>query len=195
MKRWAVTGPTGAGKSLLTSLFAERGAYVIDADRVGHEILARDEIITRIDEQFGSGCLTAGKIDRGALGRVVFGDPEAMAHLNAIMHPPLAAELAARFAAVAATGAVRLAVLEAAVYFLLPLPGPMDLTIAVLAPAAVRRARLRTGHGLSEAEADRRIAAQDYLDPLWARADVIVANAADVAQLRRTADDLLSCHL
>ena len=71
----------------------------------------------------------------------------------------------------------------------------MDLTIAVLAPAAVRRARLMTGHGLSEAEADRQIAAQDYLEPLWARADVIVENADGVAQLRRTADDLLHRHL
>ena len=195
MKRWAVTGPTGAGKSLLTSLFAEHGAQVIDADRVGHEILAHDEIVARIGAQFGSGCLTGGEVDRRALGRVVFGDPEAMAQLNAIMHPPLAAELTARFAAIAATGAVRLAVLEAAVYFLLPLPGPMDLTIAVLAPVAVRRARLMTGHGLSAAEADRRITAQDYLEPLWAGADEIVENTDGIAQLRRTADDLLRRHL
>jgi len=195
MKCWAVTGPTGAGKSLLTSLFAERGAQVIDADRVGHEILARDEIITGICEHFGSNCIVSGRVDRPALGRLVFGAPEAMTRLNAIMHPPLAAELAAQLAAVAAAGVVRLAVLEAAVYFLLPLPGPMDLTIVVLAPVAVRRARLMTGHGLSEAEADRRIAAQDYLEPLWARADEIVENTDGIAQLRRTADDLLNRHL
>ena len=195
MKCWAVTGPTGAGKSLLTSLFAERGAQVIDADRVGHEILARDDIIAGIGEQFGSDCIVGGQVDRAALGRLVFGAPEAMARLNAIMHPPLAAELAAQLAAVAAAGVVRLAVLEAAVYFLLPLPGPMDLTIAVLAPIAVRRARLMTGHGLSAAEADRRITAQDYLEPLWARADEIVENTDGIAQLRRTADDLLRRHL
>jgi dephospho-CoA kinase len=192
MKRWAVTGPTGAGKSLMTAFLAERGASVVDADRVGHEILARADVVRSIGATFGEETIAAGEVDRVALGRLVFDDPHELARLNALIHPLLAAALRSRLDALAAEGATSLAVLEAAVYFLLPALGPMDLTVAVVAPAPVRRARLVAGHGLSEAEADRRIAAQDYLEPLWTRADVIIVNDDGRERLRETAEDLLT---
>jgi dephospho-CoA kinase len=195
MKRWVVTGPTGAGKSLLTELLAERGASVIDADQVGHEILARADIARSVGETFGPEVLTCGAVDRTALGRLVFGDPRQLARLNGLVHPPLASELRARLDDLAADGTAALAVLEAAVYFLLPPLGPIDLTVAIVAPVTVRRERLMAGRGLSAAEADRRIAAQAYLEPFWARADVVIANEDDRDRLLEKAEELWQSYL
>ena len=71
MIRWVVTGPTGAGKSHLTSRLAGRGAAVVDGDVLGHEILARPRVAAAIAEVFGPGYVVRGAVDRPALGRLV----------------------------------------------------------------------------------------------------------------------------
>jgi dephospho-CoA kinase len=192
--RWAVTGPTGAGKSVVTGLLAERGAEVVDADAVGHVVLARPEIRDAIAAAFGPRFVRDGRVDRPALGRHVFADPGQLARLNAITHPPLAAEARRRLDVIVAAGRARLAVLEAAVYFLLPAPGPIDLTVAVTAPADLRLERL-IASGLAPQAARTRIAAQEPLAATFARADVELANTGERDELAAAVDRLLDAHL
>jgi len=186
---WTVTGPTGAGKSRLCQLLVARGAELVEADPVGHELLARPAIQERLQAVFGAGIRAAdGSIDRRALGARVFGDPQARQALDRIMHPPLAAVLGARVC-VARARRPDLVILEAAVYFLLPGPPPMNMTVAVTAPPDVRQARL-VGKGLAPDAAASRIAAQAHLEPTWRLADRIIVNDGLPTTLADEAADL-----
>ena len=101
MLRIGLTGGIGSGKSTVSRLLAERGAVVVDADAIAREVVEPGTPgLAAVVAAFGDGVLTAdGALDRPALGALVFGDPEALARLNAIVHPLVrerAAELAAR---------------------------------------------------------------------------------------------------
>jgi dephospho-CoA kinase len=87
--RIGITGPIGCGKSTVAGWLGEMGAFVIDADRVAREVTpAGSPELAAIVESFGPGVLLPdGALDRAALGRVVFGDPGALARLEAIVHP------------------------------------------------------------------------------------------------------------
>jgi dephospho-CoA kinase len=188
---WAVCGPTGAGKSSFCRDLAARGAVLIEADRVGHELLLRPAIRTRLLDAFGPGIDDgAGGIDRRSLGALVFRDPAARLVLDRTLHPTLAAVLTARLAAARLQGPP-LVILEAAVYFLLPGPPPVDMTVAVTAPAPVRLARL-VAKGLTPDAAGNRIAAQAHLDATWRFADRTIDNEGSPAILAGLAATLWS---
>src|SRR5215510_14106453 len=85
-----LTGNIACGKSTVLELLHERGAYVLDADRVTHELQAPGQpVYHAIVAEFGSGILSApgGPIDRRALGAIVFADPAALQRLEQIVHP------------------------------------------------------------------------------------------------------------
>src|SRR5512145_1043887 len=112
-----LTGGIGAGKSTVAAILAELGARVIDADRIGHEVYRPgSEGFRRVVGAFGPGIVAAdGTIDRRALGAIVFGDPAALARLNALVHPLIAEELSRRIAEARAGGDAGPIVIEAAV--------------------------------------------------------------------------------
>lgn len=189
MKRWAVTGPTGAGKSAVTALLAARGAVVLDGDALGHVVLRRPEVVAAVAERFGPACVAAGVVDRGALGNLVFADAGALAALDAITHGPLCVLMEQELAALAVAGPA-LAVLEAAVYFRLPAPPVMDLVVAVLADPTTRARRLATRTGLTPAAALARVRALSHLDPDWNRADLTIHNDGEPEALAAAVDRL-----
>jgi dephospho-CoA kinase len=192
MIRWVVTGPAGAGKSALCGLFADRGAAVLDGDRLGHDILAREDVVANITNEFGSRVVTDGTVDRAALGALVFPDPVALGKLNGITHGPLAALMGQRLDELEKEGLHRLAVIEAAVYFLLPPVPGIDLVITVTASPSTRLARMADSGSLSPAQARSRIEAQRSMEGGWANADVIVGNDGPVSELKNIAEDLWS---
>ena len=89
MRVIGLTGGIGSGKSTAAKLLAELGAEVIDADKVGHEVLETDNLIQgQVVAAFGQSILNAdGSIDRRKLGKMVFKDHATLSHLNRIMHP------------------------------------------------------------------------------------------------------------
>ena len=192
MRRWIVTGPAGAGKSALCGIFHDRGAAIVDGDRLGHEILAREDIVFAIGAEFGSGVVPGGSVDRMALGALVFADPVALERLNRITHGPLATLAQRQLDKLEKEGSHPLAVFEAAVYFLLPpMPG-IDLVIAVTSCETVRFTRLTEMAGLEPRQARFRIEAQHYLEDGWAGADVVLANDGPFFELEAAAEALWS---
>lgn len=90
-----LTGGIGSGKSYAADLFSQSGVPIIDADEIAHMITAPNgSAIPELVAHFGSAYLTAeGGIDRAKLRQKVFQDPKALAHLNAITHPLIRAQL------------------------------------------------------------------------------------------------------
>src|SRR6185369_1620066 len=85
-----LTGNIACGKSTVLDLLRDRGAQVLDADRVTHELQAPGQpVYHAIVAEFGAGILSApaGPIDRRALGAIVFADPAALRRLEQIVHP------------------------------------------------------------------------------------------------------------
>src|SRR5438093_9758760 len=95
MAYFGLTGGIASGKSTAARVFAELGAKIIDADRLGHEVIGwRGEAYEELLREFGAATLDAshsGEIDRDRLGRIVFRDPEKLRRLNAIVHPAIIA--------------------------------------------------------------------------------------------------------
>jgi len=84
----AVTGPFASGKSTFVGMLGDRGAHTASADEIVHDLLRWNEVaIEEISERFGEGVLGEEGIDRKALGRIVFADPEKLTELEGILHP------------------------------------------------------------------------------------------------------------
>lgn len=179
-----LTGGIGSGKSTVATMLAELGAQVIDADRIGHEAYRPgSDGFARVVEAFGPGVVAAdGAIDRNALGAVVFADPDARARLNAIVHPLIAAEIAARVAA-AGPSAVPL-VIEAAIMLEAGWRGLVDRVWVVSVGRETAIARTTVARGLSRAEVERRLGAQMPDAERRRLGNVVIENDGTFAELR-----------
>ena len=88
MKLIGLTGGAGSGKSTVAAMFRELGAAIVDADQAAHAVYAPGTPgFDAVVREFGSQFVRDGAIDRPKLGDHVFNDPEALARLNAIVHP------------------------------------------------------------------------------------------------------------
>ena len=172
----ALTGGIASGKSTIAARLAERGAVVIDADALVRETQrAGSPVLAAIVGEFGERVLRSdGELDRAALGAIVFEDPEALARLNAIVHPAVRAESARRFSEVFASDPGAVVVYDVPLLVEARVDDPWDLVVVAHAPAAVRSRRLVELRGMSETEAQARIAAQASDDRRLAIADVVI---------------------
>lgn len=182
-----LTGNIATGKSTVARLLAGLGADVIDADRVAHEVMTPGEpAYSAVVAAFGSQIApNGGAIDRRRLGEIVFDDPQALARLEALVHPAVGqriAELVARSTAdVVVMEAIKL--LEAGLSRRL-----CDTIWVVTAPRAVQISRLMETRSLSYDEAVARIDAQPPQEAKVAQADVVIANEGDLDALRRAVE-------
>lgn len=187
MKTIGLTGGIGSGKSAVSAMLGELGAWVIDADKVGHDIYRPDmEAWRQVVAAFGAEILAADRsIDRKKLGGIVFGSDEALARLNAIVHPLMFDEIGRRIAAKRAAGFRRPIVVEAAVLIeanWLPLT---DVVWVVETPRAAVVARVAAQRGLPARDIEARIASQLSDAERRRHADLVIHNAGSLEALRR----------
>jgi len=184
-----LTGGIGAGKTAVARRLAELGAVVIDSDALAREVVAagtpgRDEVVA----VFGDAVLGPdGELDRAALGRIVFADPDARRRLEAIVHPRVRAR-AAEIAASAPPDAV--VVNDVPLLVEANLAAHYDMVVVVLADERTRVLRLVRERGLAEADARARIAAQATDEQRRAVADVVIVNDGTVEELRARVDEV-----
>lgn len=180
----ALTGGIGAGKSAVADLLRLRGAFVVDADELAREVVARGEPgHDQVVRVFGREVLTpGGEIDRGKLASVVFADEPARQRLEAIVHPLVEAAARERFAA-APPGAVCV--------YELPLLAesprdrdPWSAVVVVDADDEIRLDRL-VGRGMAEDDARRRMASQVSREQRLALADYVIDNNGTPEALAR----------
>ena len=112
-----LTGGLACGKSFVGETLGQLGCHVLQADRLGHEVLLPGgEAYAQVVHEFGPGVLgEAGTIDRRALAAQVFGKPERLALLNSFVHPPVLRREEEWLARVAAEDPRGIAVVEAAI--------------------------------------------------------------------------------
>lgn len=150
-----ITGPTGSGKTTLLQTIQEAGGLILDCDAIYHDLLRTDTtLLADIAARF-PGTVAAGKLDRKALGAIVFADETALQDLNTITHSAVKNEVLRRL-----SDAPALAAIDAIGLFEGGLTPLCDTTVAVIAPAELRLARLMARDGITEAYARKRITAQ-----------------------------------
>ncbi|WP_439674718.1 dephospho-CoA kinase [Embleya sp. MST-111070] len=177
-----LTGGIGAGKSEVARLLAELGAVVIDSDRIAREVVAPGTPgLAAVVAEFGESVLLPdGSLDRPGLGRIVFGAPERLAALNAIVHPLVGAR-AAELTAAAGEDAVL--VNDVPLLVENDLAGLYDLVVVVDAAPETQLDRLVRLRGMPEADARARMAAQASREQRLAVADVVIDNDGPLAAL------------
>ena len=177
-----LTGNIATGKSLVAQMLAELGAFVIDADRVAHEVMAPDgPAYDAVIEAFGRDVVAPdGTIDRGKLGEIVFRDPKALERLEKAVHPATIAEVTLRI--LQATKPV--VVVEAIKLIEAGMHRAYDALWVVTAPRSLQIERLVNERGLAEEEAALRVDAQPPQEEKAAVADLVIVNDGSVEALR-----------
>jgi dephospho-CoA kinase len=163
-----VTGPYCAGKDTVVSILRDESFTEIDVDRVGHQILEAGEVKEELRKSFGAAIFSGtGAVDRRVLGRRVFDDKGELRKLEAIVHPPMVAEVERTLMRL--EGQV---VINAAVLFRMGLQRFCDAVICVEAPffERLQRARQRDGAGLVQVL--RRMRAQRGICPKFKAIEV-----------------------
>jgi len=154
-----ITGGTGAGKTTALSVLEEFGALIIDCDAVYHELTRTSaKLKSELDTRF-PGVIADGKLDRKALGKIVFTDKSALHDLNEITHRHVGNEVDRLLAQWGENGGT-LAAVDAIALIESGLSSMCDLTVAVTAPSEVRAARIMAREGISREYALMRINAQ-----------------------------------
>lgn len=173
-----LTGNIACGKSTVLARLAELGAEVIDADGVVHALMEPGEPVwAAIRDHFGPGVIAAdGRIDRRALGAIVFADPAELQRLEAMTHPAVRVRVMAHVAEAARRG-VRALAIDAVKLFEGGLAEDCDQIWVVICDPAQQLARLMARNGFGETEARQRLAAQPDQAERVARADVVIDNS------------------
>ena len=181
-----MTGGIGAGKSTVAKTFADRGGYLIDADKIAREVVEPGSVgLRQLVDAFGPEILAEdGSLDRPALAAKAFSDDERRQQLNAITHPLIGARTQTLLEAAPADAIVvqdipLLVENHSAPFF--------HFVVIVGADEELRVHRLTTFRGLDEADARARIAAQATDDQRRAVADAWLDNSGTPEQLAEAA--------
>lgn len=196
-----LAGGIGSGKSTVAGILARLGCLVVDSDARAKAALDRPDVRKQLVAWWGEGILqsapTGGerRVDRAAVAKIVFADPEQRKRLESIVHPIVRQDRAAAAREGAAAGA-RAVIVDAPLLFEAGLDAECNAVIFVDAPREVRLDRVRTNRGWTAEELDRREAAQLPLQIKRKKADYTIVNDGPIpdlqARIAEVLDDLLA---
>lgn len=179
-----LTGQTGAGKSAVRGMFKNLGAEVIDADSVAHDV-ADNELWCLVDIVDHFSCLVLndkGKLNRKALGRIVFADRKKLQTLNKIMFPYIVEAIRKRAEELESAGA-RSIVIDGATLIESGCVKMCDCLISVTAEEETRTKRIIERDGLSKRDAKNRVASQHPEEFYTEASDFIIRNDGTLSDL------------
>ncbi|MDP8298924.1 MAG: dephospho-CoA kinase [Candidatus Tantalella remota] len=175
-----VTGGLAAGKTTVSSLLADKGALLIDADGISHDLLDKDaDVIQKVVSAFGEDILTEGKVDRRKLAGQVFFDREKLEKLCGILHPGIIREIKDRVE----RSESDVVVIDAPLLLEAGLGEYVDEVVVVTATEdiQVRRAKER---GIKEEEARCIISKQMPVSEKVKSADHVIDNGSDIEKIK-----------
>ncbi len=195
MKIIGITGGIGTGKStVLNFLKQEYNAYIVEADRLAHELMLPGEAAYRqITDIFGTAILsTDGTIDRNRLGTIVFGDAEALRKLNAVIHPAVKQHILQDIEARKKEGNVKYYVIEAALLIEDGYKTICDELWYIYTEREERIRRLIAGRGGSREKWEHVIGNQSSDDYYYANCDYVIDNGRGFEYTINIVKELLS---
>jgi dephospho-CoA kinase len=183
-----LTGSLGMGKSRTAQFFAEQGVAVYDADAVVHGLYA-GEVVPVIDRAF-PGAVVDGKVDRAKLAALVLGDDAALARLESIVHPLVAARRE-KFLADARANKAKAVLLDIPLLFETRGERICDAVVVVSAPADMQRRRAFERPGMTEEKFTALLAKQLPDGEKRQRADFVVDTSQSFDHARAQVGDIL----
>ena len=185
-----LTGSIGMGKSTVAAMFADEGVPVFDADAAVHALQGpAGRVVAAIEARFPDTTGPEG-VNRSALAGAVFGDADALAALEAIVHPAVAKE---RAAFLAAHADAPLVVLDVPLLFEAGGWASVDRIAVVSAPPEIQRARVLARPGMTEARFASILAKQLPDAEKRARADFVIPTGGTLGETRRSVRDVIAC--
>src|SRR5262245_63862674 len=193
MLRVALTGGIATGKSHVLQEFRKRGVPCLDADELAHGVTtAGTEATARIAERFGGEVLaSSGAVDRHKLGAIVFADASARRALEEIVHPAVYRAIAAGMRAFELLGRSHIAIADIPLLHETGHASDFDRIIATVCPRHMQVQRLKD-RGLSEAEAEQRLAAQMSADEKALQANYIIQTDDTIESTNAQVDEILT---
>jgi len=184
-----LTGGIGAGKSTVSAMLAERGAAIVDADRIARDLQSPGSpVLAAMADRFGADIVNDdGTLDRGAVAAIVFNDEQALKDLNGIVHPAMQAEIQRQIDEHRDTD--RVVVLDFPLLGENPRKG-LAATIVVDIPVEVAVQRLVEQRGMAEDDARARINSQVSREERLETATHVLDNSGDRDALARQVDEL-----
>jgi dephospho-CoA kinase len=192
MAYFGLTGSVASGKSTAARMFEHLGAKIIDADRIGHELLDRSlSAYQEIVHRFGDDILDSyGKIDRKQLGSLVFPDPRKLEELNAIVHPKIIARVEQLAEEHAAAHPNDVILVDAALIFEVGIGANFRKIIVAWCRPEQQIERLMVKTGISREAAEQRIASQMPAEEKRRRADFLVDCSGSIEETRTQVESL-----
>jgi len=190
MKLVALTGGIGSGKSVVAQLLAARGAVIIDADAIVHDLQrAGAPLLDVLAERFGRDTIirSDGSLDRAALAAIAFHDDQSLADLNGIVHPAVRVEIARRIEAERDGDGV---VVVDTPLLTVTSEHEFAATIVVDVPIEVAVDRLVGLRGMDEEDARARIEKQISREERRATADRVIDNSGDLESLTAQVEEV-----
>jgi len=190
-----LTGSIGSGKSTVADIMKRSGITVLSSDTLARQVVEQDPAVrAALAKEFGEAIVPrSGPIDRAALASALFGPTEEHRRrrqfVERLVHPRVLEQIASALEQLAARGE-QLAVVESALIYRTGIEELFDYIVAVVAPEALRRERLRK-RGMLEQDFIHRQALQDSDDELRERADFIIENEGTLAELEAATHTLI----
>ena len=189
MKRIALTGSIGMGKSTVAAMFAERGVPVFDADATVHSLQGPGGTLVPVIEQRFPGTTRDGAVDRDALAAAVLGKPDELAALEAIVHPAVHHE---RTRFIMDNAEAPLLLFDIPLLFETGGDKAFDTVVVVSAPADVQRERVLARPGMTPQKLEHILARQLPDAEKRARADHVIDTSISLAETERQVDAILA---
>jgi len=182
----ALTGGIATGKSTVASLLGLNGLRIIDADTIAHRIL--DEHSFWVAEQFGDSFVKNGKVDRSALGKIIFADLEAKKELETFLHPKIRAAIEEQSEK---QDRLKYPYLIDIPLFFETSSYPIKNSVVVYTPKALQLERFMKRNGFSQEESLRRIESQMDIEEKKTRATWIIDNSSNLKHLQRECEQFV----
>ncbi|NLJ72910.1 MAG: dephospho-CoA kinase [Syntrophomonadaceae bacterium] len=184
MKIVGLTGGIASGKSTVAGVFAELGAYIIDADKVAHEIVEPNNPAWRdVISFFGEEILNADKtINRERLGEIVFNNADLLDKLNKITHPRIMEKFKDELQAIRENNPNAIVIMEVPLLYETHLERMCDLVVVVWVDRETQKDRLMRRDSISGDSAVKRIDSQMDLDEKAKIADYVIDNRKTIEE-------------
>jgi dephospho-CoA kinase len=187
-----LTGGAGSGKTTVSRILAEKGAYIVDADQIARKVVdPGSPVLQEVVNRFGKEILCgSGTIDRKKLAGIVFCDPSKRALLNEILHPRILEEIERRIEEIGRQNDTAVIIIDAPLLIEMGYHRKMDKVIVVTATREQQVERLTKRDGMTPDQAQRILSSQLPLEEKLQAADFIIRNEGPLENTARTTEEI-----